>query len=394
MRRRAEDPADGHGLGRCRSVGGGSHDRRSRSRLATHLDHAPGGWPRRRRSRPANLNRRRTGEDGAAPDGWPVEPDARCLAHHSHLEAGARSDRGHEARLRDSVENEWLCARVLAACGLPVAVCEVLCFEDLKVLALERSDCAGWTAPQGDPRLLRPPQEDMGQAKGMPPAAKYEADGGPGIDAIFQVLEGSMAREQDRRAFFQAQVPFWMPSATDGQAKSFSPFIRPGGRHQLTPLCDALSAHPALGEGPSEISPHTARLAMALRAKNARWKKKDVLCRHWLELGTRHGVVTADGGPEQPVLDDLVARTPEVLAQVRAQLPPGFPADVAHSILARVQGPAAQLAAWLDHISPAQLSKGRCGSLRRHGPRQEAPAQSKTPPFRGGAYSVLSYCCC
>jgi serine/threonine-protein kinase HipA len=38
---------------------------------------------------------------------------------------------------------------------------------------------------------------------------------------------------------------------------------------------------------------------------------KDILRRHWLELGARHGVVTADGGPAQAVLDDLVAKTPE-----------------------------------------------------------------------------------
>jgi serine/threonine-protein kinase HipA len=45
------------------------------------------------------------------------------------------------------------------------------------------------------------------------------------------------------------------------------------------------------------------------------------------------------------VIDDLVARTPEALAQVRAQLPPGFPAEVADRILSGVEGAAARLAA-------------------------------------------------
>lgn len=252
---------------------------------------------------------------------------------------------GMKLDMRYSVENEWLCAQILAAYGLPVAACEPLCFEDLKVLAVERFDRAWWTAPQGDRRLLRLPQEDMCQAKGMPPTAKYEADGGPGIDAIFQMLDGSMTREQDRRVFFQAQVLFWMLCATDGHAKNFSLFIRPGGRYQLTPLYDVLSAYPVLGDGPSKISPHKAKLAMAVRTKNAHWKMKDILRRHWLELGTRHGVVTADGRPAHAVLDDLVARTPEALAQVRALLPPDFPAEVADSILAGVQGAAARLAA-------------------------------------------------
>ncbi|EHR69303.1 HipA domain-containing protein [Burkholderiales bacterium JOSHI_001] len=252
---------------------------------------------------------------------------------------------GMKLDMRDSVENEWLCARILAAYGLPVAACEPLCFEDLKVLAVERFDRAWWTAPQGDRRLLRLPQEDMCQAKGRAPTAKYEADGGPGIDSIFQVLDGSIAQEQDRRVFFQAQVLFWMLCATDGHAKNFSLFVRPGGRYQLTPLYDVLSAYPVLGEGPSKISPHKARLAMAVRTKNVHSKIKDILRRHWLELGTRHGVVTADGRPAQAVLDDIVARTPEALARVRAQLPPGFPAEVAHSILAGVEGAAARLSA-------------------------------------------------
>lgn len=252
---------------------------------------------------------------------------------------------GMKLDMRHSVENECLCARILAAYGLPVAACEPLCFEDLKVLAVERFDRGWWTAPQGDRRLLRLPQEDMCQAKGLPPSARYEADGGPGIDAIFQVLDGSMAREQDRRIFFQAQVLFWMLCATDGHAKNFSLLIRPGGRYQLTPLYDVLSAYPVLGEGPSKISPHKAKLAMAVRTKHAHWKMKDILRRHWLELGTRHGVVTADGQPAQAVLDDLVTRTPEVLDQVRAQLPPGFPSEVSDSVLVGLQSAAARLAA-------------------------------------------------
>ena len=252
---------------------------------------------------------------------------------------------GMKLDMRHSVENEWLCARILAAYGLPVAASEPLAFEDMKVLAVERFDRAWWVAPQGDKRLVRLPQEDTCQAKGLPPTAKYEADGGPGIEAIFQLLEGSLAREQDRRVFFQAQVLFWMLCATDGHAKNFSLFIRPGGRYQLTPLYDVLSAYPVLGEGPSKISPHKSKLAMAVRTKNAHWRTLDILRWHWLELGTRHGVVTADGRPAQAVVDDLVARTPEALAVVRARLPHGFPAEVADSILGGVQDAAARLAA-------------------------------------------------
>ena len=130
----------------------------------------------------------------------------------------------------------------------------------MMVLAVERFDRAWWTAPQGTGALCVSPGR-LSANQGMPPTARYEADGGPGIDAIFQLLEGSMSREHDRRVFFQAQVLFWMLCTTDGHAKNFSLFIRPRGRYQLTPLYDVLSAYPVLGEGPSKVSPHKAKLA-------------------------------------------------------------------------------------------------------------------------------------
>ncbi|HET6788261.1 MAG TPA: hypothetical protein VFW84_01370 [Aquabacterium sp.] len=51
-----------------------------------------------------------------------------------------------------------------------------------------------------------------------------------------------------------------------------------------------------------------------------------------LTEGTRHGVVTVDGQAVEALLDDLVARTPEVIAQVTRQLPDGFPPALADSV--------------------------------------------------------------
>jgi serine/threonine-protein kinase HipA len=252
---------------------------------------------------------------------------------------------GMKLDMTHSVENEWLCAMVLKAFGLPVAACRPMQFEDMKALVVERFDRAWWASPEGDQRLIRLPQEDLCQARGVPPDAKYEADGGPGIDSVFKVLEGSMTREQDRRTFFQAQVLFWMLCATDGHAKNFSLFIRPGGRYQLTPLYDVLSAYPVLGEGPSKISPFKARMAMSVRSKNTHWKMRDILRRHWLNVGARHGVIADDGRPADSVVDDLVARTPEVVAAVRQQLPPDFPLPLSESILGGLQDAADRLAA-------------------------------------------------
>jgi serine/threonine-protein kinase HipA len=245
--------------------------------------------------------------------------------------------------MRDSVENEWLCARILAAFDLPVAACEPRQFEDVKVLVVERFDRRWWTAPEGDSRLLRLPQEDMCQATGVAPDRKYEADGGPGMDAILGLLEGSMSRERDRRDFFKVQLLFWMLCATDGHAKNFSLFLRPGGRYQLTPFYDVLSAYPVLGEGPAKVSPHRAKMAMAVRSRNPHWRMRDILRRHWATLGTRQGVLTTDGRPVEQLIDELVERTPEVVRKVRAELPADFPPYVADSILEGLQDAANRL---------------------------------------------------
>ncbi len=243
--------------------------------------------------------------------------------------------------LNESVENEWLCALILKAYGMRVADCQLLRFEDLKVLCVERFDRQWW---EREGRwLIRLPQEDICQATGTPPHLKYEADGGPGVDRIMGLLGGSRNREADRLQFFQTQVLFWMLCATDGHAKNFSLFLRPGGAYDLTPLYDVLSAYPVLGEGSAQISPHKVKMAMAVRCGNAHWKMQDVQRRHWLAWGQRHGVVTLEGRSTEFVIDDLVARTPEVVQSVQRQLPANFPTGLAQSILGGLQAAADKL---------------------------------------------------
>jgi serine/threonine-protein kinase HipA len=232
--------------------------------------------------------------------------------------------------LRDSVENEWLCAHLLAAYGLPVAPCELGNFDGTRALIVERFD-RRWTAD--DKALLRLPQEDMCQAMGTSPLLKYEADGGPGMDRILALLASSGQRERDRETFFRAQLLFWLLCAPDGHAKNFSIHIGARGAFTMTPLYDVLSAYPMLGAGPNQINPHKIRLAMAVRGKNPHWKMRDVLRRHWNEVARRHGVAeSADA-----LIAEIVRITPAVIARVGARLPAQFPAHVADSIFAGLQ---------------------------------------------------------
>jgi len=245
--------------------------------------------------------------------------------------------------LRESVENEWLCSLILAEYGLPIAKCQPMEFAGEKALVVERFDRTWWQ-DEKQRLLLRLPQEDMCQATGTPPLLKYEVDGGPGIECIMGLLDGSRERDRDRRIFFQAQVLFWMLCAPDGHAKNFSLFLRPGGSYELAPLYDVLSAYPLLGEGPNKLSPFRAKMAMAVRSRNAHWKMRDIQRRHWDSLGERFGVVTADGRPARHIVDELVASTPGVIATVRGMLPASFPQRVGKTILEGLQDAANKLA--------------------------------------------------
>jgi serine/threonine-protein kinase HipA len=234
------------------------------------------------------------------------------------------------ADMSSSVENEWLCSLIFEAFDVPVAKCWPAKFEDVKALVVERFD-RRWSSDQAC-QLTRLPQEDLCQATGMPPDQKYESDGGPGMDRIMSLLEGSLNSQADKLTFFRAQVLFWMLCATDGHAKNFSIRLRPTGTYELTPMYDILSAYPLLGHGPNKISPFRAKLAMGIRSKNTHWKVRDILRRHWVSFGERYTVSTIDGHAPIWIVDDLIARTPGVVLRVRAMLPKDFPHGLAENI--------------------------------------------------------------
>lgn len=244
--------------------------------------------------------------------------------------------------LRHSIENEWLCSRILDAYGLPVADCEPLQFEDMKVLSVTRFDRAWLDGPRGK-WLARLPQEDFCQATGTPATLKYEADGGPGIDRIMGLLATSASPQRDRRTFFLAQLLFWMLRAPDGHAKNFSLSIHPRGAYALTPLYDVMSAWPVIGEGPDMLSGHKVKMAMAIRSSNAHRKMREILPRHWLALGKRYGVLDEDGRTVETLIGHIAERTPHVVATIEAMLPAGFPEHVANPLLRGLEREARRL---------------------------------------------------
>lgn len=226
--------------------------------------------------------------------------------------------------LKESCENEWLCAQIADAFGLPVAKCEIAHFEDIKVLIVERFDRKISTDKTW---MMRLPQEDMCQALGLSPNLKYQSDGGPGIKDVMQLLLGSANPAEDRDMFYRAQVLFWLLAAIDGHAKNFSVFIEPGGKYRLTPLYDILSAHPLIAN--KDLQVQKVSMAMALIGKNVHYK--------WFDIQRRHFIQTAKAAKYSTdravtILDEMLERVDSVIESVKYKLPKKFPSKISTPI--------------------------------------------------------------
>lgn len=226
--------------------------------------------------------------------------------------------------LSESCENEWLCSKIAKAFGLPVANCDIVHFEDVKVLAVERFDRK---LSRDNTWLMRLPQEDMCQALGVSPNLKYQADGGPGIKDIMNLLLGSATPAQDRDCFFRTQILFWLLAAIDGHAKNFSLFIEADGKYRLTPLYDIISAYPLMAK--KQLQKQKIKMAMALVGENHHY--------HWYNVQRRHFISTAKAvnysiDKAESILDEMLNQVEDVIYKVSVELPSAFPKQISQPI--------------------------------------------------------------
>ncbi len=243
------------------------------------------------------------------------------------------------ADMTTSIENEWLCSRILSALGLPVADTEIAQFGATQALVVTRFD-RRWVGvddgaqeklrfrPPADAWIARLPQEDFCQALGVGPDRKYQSDGGPSMLDCLAVLANSERPEDHRAAFVLAQFAFWLLAATDGHAKNFSIQHRRGGRFGLTPLYDVLSAWPIIGNGANHIPYQRAKLAMGVKATNLHDRLRDIQPRHWHRLATMAAPLTWSR------MLAMVNGLDAALNTVERELPEHFPHEVWQSVSA------------------------------------------------------------
>lgn len=228
--------------------------------------------------------------------------------------------------LSNSVDNEWLCLKILGLYGLTVTGAERLTIGETHVLAVERFDRK---LSSDKSWIMRLPQEDMCQALGFSSGKKYEADGGPGIPDIMKLLEKSDNSEQDQADFLKANLLFWLMAAPDGHAKNFSIFILPDGKFRLTPFYDVISLYPQMAS--REIPREKIKMAMSLRGSKRYYNW------HGSAFTIEHILATAElcafsAEKTLNIIKETLGRTDEVLQQAEQLLPDGFPVSVSQPI--------------------------------------------------------------
>jgi serine/threonine-protein kinase HipA len=224
-----------------------------------------------------------------------------------------------------SIENEWLCLKILEAFGLPVAKADIARFGTQRALVVERfdrklsSDGSWW---------MRLPQEDLCQALGVSPEKKYEHEGGPGLIQIMHFLLSSSNPQQDRKLFLKTQLLFWLLAAPDGHAKNFSITIGKQGRYSLTPLYDVMSVYPVMGTKRNMIAPQRIRMAMAVQGSSRDYEWNKIQKRHWEETSRICGATSS----MTEIFTEVLEQLPGVIDRTSGQLPANFPKELSTSI--------------------------------------------------------------
>lgn len=137
----------------------------------------------------------------------------------------------------DIVCNEGFCMRIAGLSGLRVAETSVLDIGSTPCLYVRRFDRMGKEA-----YVVRVHQEDMCQALGVMPAAKYEENGGPSVASIVKLLRHLRGPfvARDINDFIHAVLVNFLIGNSDAHGKNFALLYENDGI-RLAPLYDIVS---------------------------------------------------------------------------------------------------------------------------------------------------------
>lgn len=140
------------------------------------------------------------------------------------------------ARFKSLPENEVLVSRLAAKLGLPSCTLTLVHGGGRHRCALvKRYD--RFEAEDG--RTMRLHQEDFCQALKVPPAKKYEQDGGPRFAEVFAIVQNHSTRAaRDALALLRWTLFNILAGNADGHAKNLSLLLCPGSGIELAPFYD------------------------------------------------------------------------------------------------------------------------------------------------------------
>lgn len=186
---------------------------------------------------------------------------AKTALHHAPASGAVDEDRGGRGRwgaptgsvptthiLKPAVAgfeaqniNEHLCLAAARKLGLSAAKTRIETFEDESAIVVDRFD-----RTTRDGALIRVHQEDLCQAMSIPPARKYQSDGGPTPGQIAELIRSTIPgpdAETDVWRFADALAFNWLIAGTDAHAKNYS-LLLAGNQIRLAPLYDIASILP------------------------------------------------------------------------------------------------------------------------------------------------------
>jgi hypothetical protein len=137
--------------------------------------------------------------------------------------------------------NEHICMTAARTLGLAAAVTRFEAFDDETAIVVERFDR---TTRNG--ALVPVHQEDLCQALSVPPALKYQSDGGPTPGQIAELIRSTIPgpdAETDVWRFANALAFNWLIVGTDAHAKNYG-LLLAGTQIRLAPLYDIASYLP------------------------------------------------------------------------------------------------------------------------------------------------------
>lgn len=207
------------------------------------------------------------------------------------------------ARFEGTVANELLVMRTAVRIGLRVAEVQRRVVQDREFLLVTRFD----RELRGE-HVVRIHQEDTCQALGRPTRVKYQAEGGPALPELFELLTRHAMRPAiDRLMLLRATIFNVLIGNADAHAKNFSLLHGPRGV-TLAPLYDLLSTLVY-----ADLSP---RYAMKIGSKAT---FEDIQPRHWDTFADASGLAKPQ---VRRALAETCAALPRALAAEIAALPP------------------------------------------------------------------------